>query len=299
MPREIWEEKDRREVKMLRRLIFAGEIEGSSEVPHILFRNFPIVAVEILRKNGEYDKALELLAQKSKSMPMSSYSYSSILYETACLLIASGQKAKAMDRLMMYTEISTHMYFKKLVFMLMQDAYAQGEKREELETWLEQANEYLQTKLDFSILAAAIRVDAVLHGYSQEESAGKYILKIPHESGAYVNTADDFRDIKHLITLLRGRNVDATSAVRVYIKRNPLTGKEEILRYFTEHPEDTDTLLYVLERRDLKELAAIAQEAGVESETLSLRRKLRTGEIRILAWDQPLGSQSKQDGPDE
>lgn len=291
---EIWEAKDAQETRMLRRLIFAGEIEGNSEVPHIMFRYFPIVAVEILRKNGSYDKALKILEQKAKVIPMSSFTYSSVLYEMVCLLISIGQKEKAMEKLMMYTEISTNMYFKKLVFMLMHDIYIQNDKTEELETWLEQAQKYLQTKLDFSILAAAIRVDTMLHGYSQTEAIDKYIQLIPYEDAAYINTADDFRDIKQLITLLRDQKVDTSSAMRVYIKRNPLTKKEEILKYFTEYPEDTDTLLYVLERRDIKELSDIAQQTGVESEIISVRRKLRDGEIKILAWGETTEDQEEK-----
>ncbi|KAI5190125.1 hypothetical protein NECID01_0818 [Nematocida sp. AWRm77] len=233
-----------------------------------LVRHVPLLAVQILLESGkvgEGAKVLEKQARNATIMVKRDYIVPYITY-----LVQMKEKEKAHRALMEHLECNFEEapYLFKLQVLLEGHLYLERRNLTGSKIWSRSVLTYLAKCLDFDVfvLARDIMTEVMLE---EPGAVEKKLLSVMNwEEEAYLKSAETPKDLQMFEKVLKRHGLPTDALERAYIQRNPLANKDTIVKYFCGHPEDTELLEYVLERRKIAVLKNMAQERGVYTDAV-------------------------------
>ncbi|OAG32313.1 hypothetical protein NEDG_02064 [Nematocida displodere] len=218
-------------------------------------RNSPFVAMEVLRKRGNFAEAQAVCQRKYQ---IRSHRATSYILESVIHYILDGDKEKAAITLAETVLTQDYPFLVRLQMLLEGNVLGKTQRVVQGEHWLQRAVTYLESTFSYDILSTACIVQIEALSRTLEEAEEILFAVVRHTDEAYLNTAEDFRHIKSLAKVLTRKGLSTLAAEKVYIRKNPYTDKQALIEYFNNNPDDVETLQHVLERRNIPELTALA-----------------------------------------
>ncbi|KAI5129096.1 hypothetical protein NEPAR04_1297 [Nematocida parisii] len=129
--------------------------------------------------------------------------------------------------------------------------------------WVEKALECLEKQFSYGLFILIYTVQKEVLFEEEEGALFKSLSVINLNNPKYFEVIEDIKDIKKLEEFLASKNLLHSTLRRLYILKNPLLNKKDLLKYFEEVPKDKECLKYVLERRICKELIPLAEKLGI------------------------------------
>ncbi|OAG33464.1 hypothetical protein NEIG_01962 [Nematocida sp. ERTm5] len=129
--------------------------------------------------------------------------------------------------------------------------------------WVEKALECLEKQFSYGLFILVYTVQKEVLFEEEEGALFKSLSVINLNNPKYFEVIEDIKDIKRLEEFLASKNLPHSTLRRLYILKNPLLNKKDLLKYFEDVPGDKECLKYVLERRICKELIPLAEKLGI------------------------------------
>ncbi|KFG25943.1 uncharacterized protein NESG_01932 [Nematocida ausubeli] len=129
--------------------------------------------------------------------------------------------------------------------------------------WSKRVLEELKDQFSYGLFILAYKVHMEVLLDTEDETLFKLFSVVKCADPEYFSVLEDIKDIRKLENFLRLKNLPHENMKKIYILKNPLTNKTDLLDYFQENPTDKETLQYVMERRVFPELVKLATDLGI------------------------------------
>lgn len=236
-------------------------------LPNTVRWSCPLMAAELLLESGDLEGARAVLSRRARTF-FQTVSSRHILPLVAVLLMERKVEA-ALEEIAAYLGrvVSERCPQVAKVGMLLEGhVYLEQGNLTGSRAWVKGALEYLGGRFDFDVFALAVKVSTDVLQETVERAEAKVLREVAYEDEAYLAKTANPRDVQLLERVLRRKQLETAVVERHYLKRNPYTQKDTIVKYFHAHPKDKETLRYVMERRRLPMLKQLALELRVYHE---------------------------------
>lgn len=236
-----------------------GTYYGGGKLSSLISKNSREVAVYALFSNRAYDELYHyIMNMKFPFAQMNRY----ILAGMASCLIAK-EKKRALNLARQLVPKNVPEICRILVLLIEGHIALEENNLFKAKEWIQKGLSELSVKFNFSVFALTYKIFQEVLLESEKVTLSKLFSVAKYKDPKYFESVSDIKDIKRLQRFLELKGIDTGTLEREYIRKNPLTQKAELLKYFERHREDKDTLKYVLERRVCKELEELAKELGI------------------------------------
>ncbi|KAI5173100.1 hypothetical protein NEFER03_2078 [Nematocida sp. LUAm3] len=253
-------------------LCMLGGIPLDISIPEWMKNHSASLAAEILLRKGNKEDAVEVLTnrlKKQKGVREEEYVFGLIR-----LLYGGNQLEKALDILLDYIhrkpKKAKHPYIKKLRVLIEGHIYLTKHSLVGSKIWSKSTLDFLKNKFDFDILVLYMEISRKILQEPEKQIELSFLSAVDIKNEEYLSSAYSPKELKLLLELLTSRGIPSQIVKRTYIKRNPLLDKSELLSYFKSH-KDKDLLLYVLERRPLRELKEYAIRENIYTKDVEVK----------------------------
>jgi len=255
-------------------LMEIAAIEGGTETKDVAMKTreiCPLLAAEVLVQKNKIEEAIAAIEKATESWKMKRKSRDTD-YTTplVCLCLQNRDRKKALRVVERHIgeRAAVHPWFCKLKVLIEGHIYHSTRNEERAAKWVESAKAYLSVFLDYDVFLLCVKMKEEILKEPKEEAENELIGTMGLNDARYIDSAEELRHIKSFEKVLRRKGLSTEMCERVLLIRNPLVKKSEVIEYFEKYQNDRETLTYILERRNIKELAGLAKKLGVETDAV-------------------------------